>query len=194
MQNALNFILLMLASLLVAGGTQDADSAFERLKRSVPEREAGWKVVQADKPRRQSDGSIHACFVWANGAEEARAAVILHESLKAAENQFKHSGPDEHSMAGFLIDGIGDEAYLLPPIILGGDGPFNLRFRKGRYEIFMSSNSKETVRRCAEYVIESISPQSRGKQGGGAELRRGCLALFSASRSPGQLAGRFAGV
>jgi hypothetical protein len=156
MKKALNFVLLILICFVIAGKAHESYSAFERKKHSLPEREAGWKVVRADEPCRRSDGSIQANFLWANRVEEVSATVILYKSSKASKDQFKRSYRDEPSMDGFLISGIGDEAYLFPPIILNQDGPWNLRFRKARYEIYMSANSKDTVRRCAKYIVDSI--------------------------------------
>jgi hypothetical protein len=156
MQKALNFVLLILVCFLTAGKAHKSDSVLERIKDSMPEREAGWKVVRADEPCRQSDGTIQANLLWANGVEEVSATVIFYKSSKAAKDQFKRSYKDEASMDGFLISGIGDEAYLFPRIILNQDGPWNLSFRKARYEIYMSGNSRDTVKHCAKYIIDSI--------------------------------------
>jgi len=157
MQKSFNCILLTLMCCLIAVKAHTSDSAFERIKHSLPQREAGWKIIKADDPYDQRDGSKQAHFLWANGVEEVGATVILYKSLKTAKDQFKRSHKDESSMDVFLVDGIGDEAYLFPPIILNQDGPFNLWFRKARYEILMSANSKNTVKRCAKYIIDSIS-------------------------------------
>ena len=180
MKKALNFVLMILICFLIAGKAHESYSAFERIKHSLPERETGWKVVSADEPYQLSDGSMQANFLWANGVEEVSATVILYKSSKAAKDQFKRSRKDEPSMDGFLISGIGDEAYLFPPIILNQEGPFNLRFRKAQYEISMSANSKDTVKRCATYIVDSISQPSEGIQEGTAESRRRCLTFSPA--------------
>lgn len=166
-------ILLTLIFFLIAGKAHASDSAFERIKHSLPQREASWKIIEADEPFRQRDGSQQANFRWGNGAEEVSASVTLYKSVKAAKGQFKRSHKDDSSMDSFLIDGIGDEAYLFPPIILNQKGPFNLRFRVSRFEIWMNANSKDTIVRCARYVIDSISKPNKGIQSdGGSHPRR----------------------
>lgn len=159
-----HFILLALMFFLVAGKAHASDSAFESIKYSLPQREAGWKIIEAEEPFQQCDGSQQASFLWSNGIEEVSATVILYKSIKAAKGQFKSSHKGEPSMESFLIHGIGDEAYLFPPIILNQKGPFNLRFRVSRFEIWMNANSKDTVVRCARYVIDSISKPNKGIQ------------------------------
>ncbi len=156
MNKALNILLLPLICFLIAPKAHSSDAAFERIKNSLPQGEAGWKIIRADGPVKLEDGSQQADFIWANGTEEVSATVILYKSLKAAKDQFKRSPKTEPSMDAFLIDGIGDQAYLFPPIIHGQTGPFNLRCRKARYEVLMNAPTKETIKRCAKYVVETI--------------------------------------
>ncbi len=169
-----HFILLTLIFFLIAGKAHASDSAFESIKHSLPQREAGWKIIEAEEPFRQRDGSQQANFRWGNGAEEVSASVTLYKSVKAAKGQFKSSHKDDSSMDSFLIDGIGDEAYLFPPIILNQKGPFNLRFRVSRFEIWMNANSKDTVTRCAQYIVDAISILDKGikPHRGGSRPRR----------------------
>lgn len=165
-------MLLVLICFPIAAEADRSDAVFERIKHSLPERDISWQIIEADEPDKQINGSIQASFVWANGAEEVRATVISHRSLKAAKAQFKRSHKDGPSVESFRADDIGDEAYLFPPIILNQDGPFNLRFRKGQYEIFMSADSKGTINRCAKYIVDAISPPTRRMQTDAAGLRR----------------------
>ena len=161
-----NFYLILLTFIfcVIAGNVHASDSAFERIKHSLPQREAGWKTIETDGPNTQSDGSKQASFLWFNGLEEVSANIILHKSVKAAKRQFKRSHKDDPWMDSFLIDGIGDEAYLFPPIILNQDGPFNLRFRKGQHEIWMNAKSQDMVKRCAQYIIDSISEPDKSSR------------------------------
>jgi hypothetical protein len=155
-------IIFFLTFFLIAAKTSELDSVFERIRNSLPKREVIWKILKSDGPYQHGDGSKQADYIWSNGSEEVRATVILHGSLKAAKEQFKNPQEGEPAMNGFLIDGIGDEAYLFPPVILNQQGPFNLRFRKAQFEISMSANSKDTIRRCAWYIIDSISRPTGG--------------------------------
>jgi hypothetical protein len=157
-----HFILLALVFFLIAGKAHESDSAFEGIKHSLPKREAGWKIIEAEEPFRQRDGSQQASFLWSNGIEEVSATVILYKSVKAAKGQFKSSHKGEPTMESFLIHGIGDEAYLFPPIILNQKGPFNLRFRISRFEIWVNADTKDTVLRCAQYIIDSILKPNKG--------------------------------
>jgi hypothetical protein len=149
-------LLILIICFLLAVKVYATDPVFERIKQSLPQREAGWKVIAADGPYQSSDGSLQAHFRWASGAEEVGATVVLYKSLKTAKDQFKRPRKAEPSMDAFLIAGLGDEAYLFPPIILHQEGPFNLRMRKARYEICMSARSKDIVTRCARYILDAI--------------------------------------
>lgn len=155
------FILLALIFFLTAGKAYEPDPVFERIKQSLPQRDAGWKIVEADGPVKHRDGSQQASFLWTNGSEEVSATVDFYKSAKAAKGRFKSPHKGEPAMESFFIDGIGDEAYLFPPIILHQEGPFNLRFRVSRFEIWMNAHSKDTVMRCAQYVIDAITKPNK---------------------------------
>jgi len=157
MKKKLNLtVLIFTTCLLTAAKAHASDQAFEKIRQALPQREAAWKVIEAQGPYQHSDGSRQASFRWANGAEEVGATIVLHTSLKAAQKQFKGSAKAEPAMDAFRIADLGDEAYLFPPIILHQEGPFNLRMRKARYEIYMSAPSRDMVMRCARYILDAI--------------------------------------
>ena len=151
------FLLLMLISLAVAAAAEQADAVFERIKHALAQREPGWSLVETDEADHPGDGSRQAGYVWASEAGEVRATVICHKNLKAARAQFRGSPKGGPSVESFRVDGLGDEAYLFPPIILNQEGPYHLRFRKGQVEILMSANTKDSVLRCARFIAEAIS-------------------------------------
>ncbi len=150
-------VLLILIGFSTGAADQQQNPVFERIKQSLPRREIGWRLAEADEPFRHRNGLIQASYVWSSGVEEVRATVIMHNSSKAARAQFKRPSKGEPAMESFRVNGLGDEAYLFPPIILHQDGPFNLRFRKARFEISMSADSKVTLERCAKIIIEAIA-------------------------------------
>ena len=166
------FLLLMLISLAVAAEAEQADAVFERIKQALPQRGPGWSLVETDEADHPGDGSRQAGYVWANEAGEVRATVIWHRSLKAAKAQFRGSPKAGPSVESFGVDGVGDEAYLFPPIILNQEGPYNLRFRKGQVEILMSANTKDSILRWARCIAEAISPPRRKMPGEAAGSRR----------------------
>lgn len=152
----LRSLLLVIAFSSLSPNAYGADAAFERIRQSLPQREAGWTIVETDGPRTLGDGTREVSFVWAKGSEEVTATVTLHKSLKAAKAQFKNSGEDGSLMRSFMIDGVGDEAFLFPPIIRNQSGPFNLTFRKARYVVWMNASLKDTILRCAKHIVGSI--------------------------------------
>jgi hypothetical protein len=155
------FILSVIVCFLITINVHASGAPFNRIKQSLPQRETGWMLIETDGPYKTLDGSKQMGFRWSNGAEEVSATVVLQRSLKAAKDQFKKPRKGEPSMNGFFIAGIGDEAYVFPPIILNQDGPYNLRFRKARYEIWMNAKSKKTLKRCAQYIFDAISETNK---------------------------------
>lgn len=155
-------VLALLAGLLSTASAQKAVPVLERVARSLPEREASWRLVQNETFLR-GDGSSQASLRWTNGATEVSATVIVHRRLKTAKEAFRpyHAG-DVHE--SFRITGIGDKAYLWPPKV-EKDGAYNLRFRKGRVEVWISGESEEVVKRCAQYIAASITPPNKSFHG-----------------------------
>lgn len=147
----------VLVILSLPGPVPGADVVFERIRQSLPQTGEGWTIAEVEKPQRQRDGAQQAGFVWARGAEEVGATVVAYPSTKAAKDQFRGSGKDGSSIKGFLVDDIGDEAYLFPPVIRNQAGPFALSFRKARYVVWMSTQSRETLVRCAKHIADSIA-------------------------------------
>jgi hypothetical protein len=136
---------------------QKSAPVLERVARSLPESGETWKLVDKDS-RTHNDGSAQASFRWNNGATQVSATVIIHSRLAAAKKAFEpidQNDPHED----FVIPGIGDKAYLWPPKV-EKDGAWNLRFRKGKVEVWMSGASEEVLKRCARYVAASIAPAS----------------------------------
>jgi hypothetical protein len=157
------FILSVIVCFLITIDVRASDAPFNRIKQSLTQREAGWMLIETNGLYKSYDGSKQMGFRWTNGEEEVSTTVVLHKSLKAAKDQFRKPRKGEPSVNGFSIAGIGDEAYVFPPIILNQDGPYNLRLRKARYEIWMNAKSKETLKRCAQYIIDAISETNKVK-------------------------------
>jgi len=161
MKQRLFFILPVIVCFLITINVHSSDAPFNKIKQSLPQRETGWTLIETGTHYTAPDGSAQISLRWSNGTEEVSANIVLFKNLRAAKDQFKKPRKGEPSMNTFFIAGIGDEAYLFPPIILNQDGPYNLRFRKARYEIWMNAKSKETLKRCAQYIIDAISETSR---------------------------------
>ena len=149
-------VLLILIGFSTVAADQQQNPVFERIKQYLPRREVGWRLAEADEPFRHRSGVIQASYVWSSGVEEVRATVIMHNSSKAARAQFKRLSKGEPAMESFRVNGFGDEAYLFPPIILHQDGPFNLRFRKARFEISMSADSKVTLGAVRKLLLRQL--------------------------------------
>jgi hypothetical protein len=156
MKRSLVFFLL-LCILSISYG-QNTVNVLEQIARSLPETEAGWKLINNDSYL-HTDGSSQASLRWTNGKTEVGATVILHRTLKTAKKAFEpHDKADPQE--SFLIKGIGDKAYLWPPKAPEG-GAYNLRFRKGKAEVWISGASEEIVKRCADYIAASITPPNK---------------------------------
>jgi hypothetical protein len=161
MRLTLGFFIPVLVTFMTAGSAYPASSSFDSIMHSLPREEPGWKVTEVVEPVRNRDGSVQGGFLWVKGMEEVGATVILHKSLKAAKREFRSSSQCDASLDDFLIDGIGDEAYLFPPIVRDPDGSYNLRFRKGRYEILLSAISRDLLIRCSRHIIGAMASKNK---------------------------------
>jgi hypothetical protein len=149
-------LIVMLSCPLSTAEAQKSDSMTERIKHSLSENEADWKIIETIGPHQRKD-AIQTSLRWRKGTEEVTATIIIYQKLKTAKEQFKRDHQGEASMENFQVKGIGDDAYLFPPKVDKG-GAYNLRFRKAQVEVWMSAASDETIRRCAKYVATSVGP------------------------------------
>jgi len=85
---------------------------------------------------------------------ERRATVIVHRTLKAARRAFRPLGKSD-PQESLKVSGIGDEAFLWPPKVLTG-GAYNMRFRKGRTEVWVSAESKAEIEWVAAVIVTAI--------------------------------------
>ena len=134
---------------------QKATAIIDKIRQSLPQSEAGWKLAATDSYRR-ADGSVQANLHWTNGSREKGATVIVHRTLKQAKREFRPSGKED-VQEGFRIDAVGDEAFLWPPEA-PRDGAYNIRFRKARVEVWMSGPTEEEVKRYARIIAAAITP------------------------------------
>lgn len=161
-ERVLSSILLFVTFFSILHDAEGEDSILEKIARSVPSREEGWITAGASQPYGSSDGAKHAGFRWTRKSEELSATITIYRNTRAAREGFQGtSGKDGSHIRGFMIKGVGDEAYLFPPIIRDQDGPFNLTFRSGRYVVWMTARSRDTVTRCANYLVDAIVPSDR---------------------------------
>lgn len=148
-------LLLAVASCSIPLYAGSADAVIDKIGRSLPAREAGWTLTEADGPHASGDGTREMNFTWIRSSETVSALILVFRTVKAAKLQFRDTvGEDGVHMQGFMINGIGDEAYLFPPIIRDRPGSFNLSLRKGRSVIWMTAESKQTILRSAAYVAD----------------------------------------
>jgi hypothetical protein len=150
--------LVALSSPIVA---QRAAPILDRVARSLPESNQSWRLIEKNSQIRD-DGSAQASFRWTDGGTNVGATVIIHRKLFSAKKAFEPNDKND-AHEGFLITGIGDKAYLWPPKV--ENGGYNLRFRKGRVEVWMSGASEDVLKRCAQHVAASIAHQ--GNRGSG---------------------------
>ena len=136
---------------------QKAAPILERVARSLPESGESWRLVDKES-QIHNDGSAQASFRWNDGSKHLSATVIIHRRLYTAKKAFEPNDRND-SHEDFVIPGIGDKAYLWPPKV-EKDGAYNLRFRKGKVEVWMSGASEEVLKRCARYVAASIAQTS----------------------------------
>ena len=153
-RSALSLAVMLLVGPFGSSVAQKPASILERIARSIPEREEHWKLIRKES-QRHSDGSAQASFGWTDGVSNVRATMIIHRNLRSAKNAFEpHDKNDVHE--DFQISGIGDKAYLWPPKT-PADGAYNLRFRKGKVEVWISGASEEVLKRCARHIAAAAS-------------------------------------
>lgn len=158
LKKSLSFALFLLTCFLSTANAQKTVSVFERVAQSLSEKEPNWKLIKNDDyyPLHGNGFSSAqaANLSWSNGTTVIHATVILYRKLKAAKKAFSPRDKG-HPNESLRIAGIGDKAYLWPPKVRGGTA-HNLRFRKGRMEVWLTGFSEEVVKRCGQIVASSI--------------------------------------
>jgi len=132
---------------------RNASSIVDAVSQSLPAADSSWQLQQKySNPR--DDGSIQASIRWTNGTEERGATVIVHRTSKSAERALRPRGKgDPHE--SFRLGGIRDEAFLWPPKI-PTDGAYNLRFRKGHVEVWISAATQSEIEHIAAVIAATI--------------------------------------
>jgi hypothetical protein len=156
-------ITLILACRLIIANAQRQESVLDRIERSIPDREAGWKLIKDEAYlRNEGDDFPQANLFWSNDVEEVGAYIVIYGKLESAKEVFERDFKDEETERRFRLEGVGDAAYLWRPS-KEGEG-YVLRFTKANLVVMMSSKSEATVKRCARYIAESIPPPNKGMQ------------------------------
>ena len=137
-----------------AAKSQKAASLLDEIAESLPQIDSEWKHKGTEAYKR-ADGGTQASIKWSKGDINQGATVIIHPTLKSAQLAFRRSGKED-LQDDFRINGIGDEAFLWPPKAPQG-GAFNIRFRKGRVEVWLGSGSEIDVRRYGLAIVAAIA-------------------------------------
>jgi len=148
---------LLLFYLCSAANARSAVSIVHTIAQGLPSADSAWQLREKHSER-YGDGSVHADIEWTNGATKLGATVIVHRTLTSARHAFRPDGKDDPHES-FRVSGIGDEAFLWPPIVLTG-GAYNLRFREGRTEVWISAASQAEIERIAGIIAGAVSSGS----------------------------------
>jgi len=150
-------VLVGLAFVLATAEAHQRESVLDRIEHSIPEREAGWRLIKDETYlRTEVDNFPQAAISWTNGVEEVGAYVVVYRKLETAKGVFERDYKEEDVERRTKLEGIGDAAYLWTP---GKENAsYVIRFSKANVVVMMSSRSETTLKRFARYVAESISP------------------------------------
>jgi hypothetical protein len=146
-------VVIVLACFASAAEAQKAAPVLDKIARSLPQVDSGWKHTGTEVYERD-DGSTQASIKWSNGEIELGATVIAHPTVKKARRAFRPGGKED-LQEGFRIEGIGDEGFLWPPKA-PVDGAYNIRFRKARVEVWISGATERDVKRYALAIAAAI--------------------------------------
>ena len=154
-------VLVGLACIFATAKAYQRESVLDRIEHSIPEKEAGWKLIKDDAYRRtEIDDFPQAALFWTNGAEEVSAYIVVYGKSLTAKEIFERDYKEEDIERRTRLEGIGDAAYMWAPV-KETDG-YVIRFSKANVVVMMNSKSEGTVKRCAKYVAESIPPRNKG--------------------------------
>lgn len=154
-------VLVGLACALATARAHQRESVLDRIEHSIPEREAGWRLVKDDAYRRtEVDDFPQAVLFWTNGVEEVSAYVVVYRARGTAKGIFERDYEEEDVERRTKLEGIGDAAYLWVPV--KENDSYVIRFSKANVVVMMSSRSEGTVKRCAGHIAESIPPPNKG--------------------------------
>lgn len=154
-------VLVGLACILATAKAHQRESVLDRIEHSIPEREAGWRLIRDDAYlRTEVDDFPQAALSWTNDVEEVGAYVVVYRKSETAKGIFERDYKEEDVERRTKLEGIGDAAYLWVP---GKENDrYVIRFSKANVVVMMSSRSEVTVKRCAKYVADSIPPPNKG--------------------------------
>jgi hypothetical protein len=154
-------VLVGLACVLATANAYQRESVLDRIEQSIPEREAGWKLIKNNAYlRTEVDNFPQAALFWTNGVEEVGAYIVVYRAFETAKGIFERDHKEEDVERRTKLEGIGEAAYMWVPE-KENDG-YVIRFSKANVVVMMSSRSEGTVKRCAKYVAESIPPPNKG--------------------------------
>jgi hypothetical protein len=154
-------VLVVLACVLATAKAHQRGSVLDRIEQSIPDREAGWRLIKDEAYRRtEVDDFPQAVLFWTNGVEEVSAYVVVYLARDTAKGIFERDYEEEDVERRTKLGGIWDAAYLWMPA--KENDSYVIRFSKANVVVMMSSRSEGTVKRCAKYIAESIPPPNKG--------------------------------
>jgi len=81
------FLISLLVGLVVVLATAEAhqqESVLDRIEHSIPEREAGWRLIKDETYlRTEVDDFPQAAISWTNGIEEVTAYIVVYRKSEA---------------------------------------------------------------------------------------------------------------
>ena len=150
-------VVVLACCVSTANSQKPSSLLLDQIAGSLPQMDSEWKH-KATEAYKRADGCTQASFKWSRGEIDQGATIIIHPTLKRAQLAFRRSGKED-LQDDFRIDGIGDEAFLWPPKSPQG-GAFNIRFRKGRVEVWLGG-SEIDVRRYGLAIVAAIATTNK---------------------------------
>lgn len=109
--NKNQFMISLLAGLVcvsAAAKAQQRESVLDRIERSIPDGEAGWRLIKDDAYlRTEVDDFPQAALFWTNGVEEVSAYVVVYRGSETARGIFERDYKEEEVGRRTKLEGIG---------------------------------------------------------------------------------------
>lgn len=123
-------MLILLVSHALAQQSQTLDELDEKIKRHFEKALPGWKHERVE-PFMKSENVL--VEFWSLSNRKVKVSIMSYKSVEEARGVFKNH--EKYSPNKELMTGLGDEA------VASGYGSSEVAFRRGRYNVFISTTA-----------------------------------------------------
>jgi hypothetical protein len=152
-QVSLFCLLIMFLLLSTPSHAQISLSIPEALERAIKKNEPAWSLTSVMVTKNKEEDYTY--FRWRREKQEIGVHVNEYvDNAQISPNSLLTAAPRERT----LLEGIGDEAYLISSSPYNKTPRFDVVFRKGKVLITIEADSADIARRFAQHLADALPP------------------------------------